>query len=377
MEKPTEEIKVISQEDILSIDIALERIFTNAVQSEEDGHGLRMEFEWLRQCGALAIVLPGKMLDFNNGNMSGLLALLQKVGKANLSVGRIFEGHINTLYLIHLYATPEQKEKYYNGVIKQGHLFGIWNTQDHQGTKFYSNSMDIEIRGSKTFCSGALIVDRALITGDSDLPDANGWQMAIVEMDKLNTQQIRKDTWTPLGMKATGSFKVDFSGYRLSLQDLLASPGCYLSQPHFSAGAIRFAAVQLGGAERICAETISYLQKLDRTKDVFQSLRIAKMMSSLISAVALLEASGKNYDSWINEDSMGEALINFANLTRVTIEDKCLEIMQESNRCVGARGLMKPGTLERSFRDLTFYLRQPAPDATRVNIGSYFLENSF
>jgi hypothetical protein len=47
--------------------------------------------------------------------------------------------------------------------------------------------------------------------------------------------------------------------------------------------------------------------------------------------------------------------------------------MQHSNQSVGARGLMSDSPLERLQRDLTFYLRQPAPDATRLAIADYYL----
>jgi alkylation response protein AidB-like acyl-CoA dehydrogenase len=60
----------------------------------------------------------------------------------------------------------------------------------------------------------------------------------------------------------------------------------------------------------------------------------------------------------------------------VSIEEICLKIMDESNRCVGARGLMFPYTLERVYRDLSFYLRQPAPDATRMNVARFFIDHN-
>jgi len=355
---------------------ALELIKNNASISESDGSFLSREFQWLRECGALSIVLPGMMLDFQGSNTQKLLGLLRKIGKANLSVGRLYEGHVNALYLIHLYANPLQKERYYKGIFEEGNLFGIWNTQDNEGIHLKDYNGSCRIDGSKTFCSGASIVNHAIITGDFNQNGETGWQMCLINMNKIGPERIGKNSWRPLGMQATGSFKVNFTGVDIDQEDLLSSPGIYLKQPHFSAGAIRFAAVHLGGAESICEETIAYLRQLNRLDDPFQSLRISRMMSSLTMAGLLLEDSGQKFDNWSNDPSMSEALINCANLTRVNIEDRCLEIMEDSNRCVGARGLMKPGSLERNFRDLSFYLRQPAPDVTRVNIGKYYLQKS-
>jgi hypothetical protein len=48
-----------------------------------------------------------------------------------------------------------------------------------------------------------------------------------------------------------------------------------------------------------------------------------------------------------------------------------MQLVEES---VGARGLLRPHPVERIVRDLTLYLRQPAPDAALTNAGAYTLE---
>ncbi|PWS29450.1 acyl-CoA dehydrogenase [Pedobacter yonginense] len=352
----------------------LKEIEAHAAASEHDPEGLKKEFQWLKKSGLLAVVLPGEPLDFNFPNMTAMLELLKEVGKANLSVGRIFEGHINTLYLIHLYASPEQRTKWYDGVRDHGHLFGVWNTQAQNGIVFLKNEEQFQIQGSKTFCSGVGIVDRALVTGNIDSEDRKGWQMSIVDMSKIGIDRVDQDSWKPLGMKASRSYTVDFSGYVIDASDFISPPGTYLTQPYFSGGAIRFAAVHLGGAEAVAEHTITYLKELGRTEDPIQRMRIAKIMMQLVSGRLWLEKAGHNYDEWSNTSGESEKLIAFANMTRVSIEDICLQIMDESNKCVGARGLMAPYQLERIFRDLTFYLRQPAPDATRLNVADFFIK---
>lgn len=355
------------------IEETLHQIELQAITSEHNPDGLRKEFEWLKASGALKIVLPGEPLDFKNQNMPAMLELLKEIGKANLSVGRIFEGHINTLYLIHLYANEVQRTKWYNDVKAHGHLFGVWNTQAQNGIEFTPEGKHFRIKGSKTFCSGVGLVDRALITGNIETGERKGWQMSIVDMSKINEDKIDKESWKPLGMKASGSYTVDFSGYDIDDSDFISKPGIYLNQPYFSGGAIRFAAVHLGGAEAVVEHTIQYLKDLGRTEDPIQRMRIASIMMQLISGRLWLENAGKRYDQWASEKHKQE-LIAFANMTRLAIEDICLKIMDDSNKCVGARGLMAPYQLERIFRDLTFYLRQPAPDATRLNVADYFIK---
>ncbi|MCX2574138.1 acyl-CoA dehydrogenase family protein [Pedobacter sandarakinus] len=359
--------------DEIAFQHVLQKIRTQASHSENNPQGLVQEFQWLRQTGALQIVLPGEALDFNEAKMPELLSLLMAVGKANLSVGRIFEGHINTLYLIHLYADQQQRDEWYRGVREDGHLFGVWNTQSQNGIEFSKNAEAYDVTGSKTFCSGATLVNRALITGNISFNKHQGWQMVIIDMARVTSDKINRDSWKPLGMKASGSYTVDFSGYKLQEAELLGKPGIYLNQPHFSGGAIRFAAVHLGGAEAIADNTIQYLKDLKRTDDPIQRMRISNMMMQLAAGKLWLEQAGKHYDEWVDNKAHTTDLIAFANMTRVSVEDICLRIMDESNKCVGARGLMAPYEMERLFRDLSFYLRQPAPDATRLHVADYFI----
>ncbi|EDM35929.1 hypothetical protein PBAL39_23017 [Pedobacter sp. BAL39] len=362
--------------DATKLKLVLEKIASRASECEHDPEGPKVEFQWLNECGALAAVLPGGEMDFNKSHTGQLLKLLKDIGKANLSVGRIFEGHINALYLIHLFAEQEQREKWYTEVRDFGYLFGVWNTQTNDGILFTENERFLKIEGSKTFCSGATLVDRALITGNISLLHRTGWQMAIIDMKQIDRSKIDRESWKTLGMKASGSYKVDFSGYEIYEEELLSIPGFYLRQPYFSGGAIRFAAVQLGGAEAIATHTLAYLKNLDRTSDPIQQLRISNMMAQLVSGRMWLDRAATHYDTWANSAAEDEALIAFANMTRVSIEDICLKIMEESNRCVGARGLMHPYPLERIFRDLSFYLRQPAPDATRLKVAEFFINNN-
>jgi alkylation response protein AidB-like acyl-CoA dehydrogenase len=58
---------------------------------------------------------------------------------------------------------------------------------------------------------------------------------------------------------------------------------------------------------------------------------------------------------------------------RTAIESNALRVLQLAERCVGARGLMRPEPFERLHRDLTHYLRQAAPDAAVVAAGEFAL----
>lgn len=344
-----------------------------AILTEQTGKMPAEEILLLKKSGILSVVLPGGDLDFADGNTSALLALLKNVGRSNGAIGRIFEGHINTLYLIHLYADDTQREYWYSEVRTNKKLFGVWNTDSITGVSFKAGQT-ILIVGAKGFCSGADLVDYALIGGKTDLPSATSdWQMVIVPMEQVEEFRIDRNSWQPMGMKASVSYTIDFSGIVLEQSALLGQAGDYLKSPYFLGGSIRFAAVQLGMAEAIYNKTVGFLRGLKRLDDPFQKMRIGKMAMAIHSGQLWIEKAGQNFDEWKETTAYHERLVAYANLTRLTVESICLEVLQLSALCVGAKGLMGPGDLERWHRDLSYYLRQPAPDATLQNAANYLI----
>lgn len=338
--------------------------------TDKSGSFPRASFDLLADHRLLEVVLPGQPLDFKGENTASLLHLLMQVGQADLSVGRLYEGHINALYLIHLYANEEQRARWYNDVTHHKNIFGVWNTQAHDGVSMQAGSPgEIILHGSKTFCSGAGSITRPLITADHE----SGWQMAILPAEKAKDLVPDESFWHPMGMKGSVSHRIDFTGVKITRADLLGNSGDYYRQPFFSGGAIRFAAVQLGGAQAIVNAVVHYLNMLGRTDDAFQRARVAEMTWLVTSGHHWLQESGRKADQWMYNEPDTLKMLAFANMTRTAVEEICTRIMQLAASCVGARGMMAPSPIERILRDLTFYLRQPAPDASRTAIGEFVL----
>ncbi len=329
----------------------------------------------MREADLLSITLPGQPLAFERSVTAQQLQLLKLIGKGNLSVGRIYEGHINALLLIYLFGTTEQRERWYADTQHAQHLFGVWNTQAHDGVSIVAQGNGrYVLQGAKTFCSGARQVTRPIVPGkliDEEGQEC-GWQMCIVPLDEHPQAPVDPSFWKPLGMHASVSHKIDFSGITLTEDDLLGQPDDYHLQPYFSGGAIRFAAVHLGGAEAIFDATRTYLQELRRTEDPYQRMRLGEMAILIETGNRWIEQAGQQADS----AATPEQIINYANMTRSVIERIGLEVMQLAERCVGARGLLHPHPFARLHADLTTYLRQPAPDIALAQVGQYVGEQT-
>lgn len=346
------------------------------------------EFELMAQVGLLTTPLPHERGGLGLGTQAGgtlaLLKLLKQIGRGSLPVGRVYEGHVNALQLIETFGTKAQKESYAADVHDHHFIFAVWNTEASDGVRLVPLAGGrYRLEGAKTFASGADWVKRPLITGT--LPDG-GRQMCIVPMERVEVG-VDPSWWQPLGMHASVSYKLDFSGVELTADDLLGAPNDYTRQPWLSGGAIRFTAVQLGGAEALLDATVEYLKAMSRIDDPYQKARVAQMSIAVESgnlwlrgsAALLEEAASVFYTSSQNVSATSlpqEAgtVLAYVNMTRSAIERICLDVLEDTERAVGARGLLQPQPFERLVRDLRLYLRQPAPDAALAEVGRYVLQ---
>lgn len=339
----------------------------------------------IAKAGLLATPLPRELGGLGLGTEAGgirqLLLLLKHLGRGNLAIGRIYEGHVNALQLIHTFGTQEQIAAYAADARLRHKIFGVWNAEADDGVKIIPiGDGRYRLEGSKTFASGSGYVERPFVNGV--LPDGS-WQMCIVPMDEVST--VADSTWwRPSGMRASASYKVDFSGVELNSLALIGAPGDYYRQPWLTGGVVRFAAVQLGAAEALFNETRKYLRDLNRTADPYQQARLGKMAIAIESgnlwlrgAADLLEDYAPVFCGYsISPNDQADAVVAYANMVRTAIEGICIDVMQLTERAVGTRGLLPPNPIERIVRDLTLYLRQPAFDAALANVGQYVSENT-
>lgn len=358
----------------------------NAAAIDVHGSFPVREFERIAKMGLLAVPLmpewEGLGLGIDASLTYPMLMLLKKLGWGNLAVGRIFEGHVNALQLIQTFGTRSQIDRYACDARDRHKIFGVWNAEANDGLKVIPlENGKYQLEGSKTFCSGSGYVERPFVNG---VLATGGWQMCVVPMEQIKTYSD-SNWWQPCGMKATASYKVDFSNIQLDGESLIGKAEDYNCQPWLSAGAIRFTAVQLGGAEALFDNTCQYLQSLNRVNDPYQEARIGQMAIAIQSGNLWLKGASDLIASYAptfggTSDSQRDRancdrLVNYVNMARTAIEQICMDVMQLCERSVGTRGLMPPYPMERIIRDLTLYLRQPSFDATLQAVGRYNLSN--
>lgn len=293
-----------------------------------------------------------------------LMQALRLLGRANLSLGRIFEGHVNGLKLVEWYGTDRQRERLRND-LRHGRVFGVWNTEPPPGVKIADTGHGRTLDGRKCFATGAGHIDRAVITAT----DVEGRRRMVV-VDVSDAVRADNSGWRVRGMKATLSGLYDFSGITVGDDDLLGKPGDYESEPRFSAGAWRFTAVQLGGIERILGLLRAHMIAGPVGRDPVHRARFGEALAATRSAYMWVREAALRAEA----PTAGAAEVAFVLMTRGVVERAGLAVMEAAARTVGTRAFLTESPIDLVCRDLSLYLRQPVPDQALDRAASAFLE---
>ncbi len=312
----------------------------------------------LARAGLLAAPVPTSAGGRGLGEEPGardLCDVLRLTGFGNLALGRLYEGHVNALQLIARYGDPRQRDRLFNDAMR-GEFFGVWNTEPGVGGLVLEERPGcFRLAGCKTFASGAGSVTRALVT--ARLPGRAEPLMVVAPLEPGTRADLSE--WRAHGMRASATGTLTFTGLVIDRSAILGDPGDYHRQPHFSAGAWRFAAVQLGGVEAVLDAWRAHLRATARGEDPHQLARLGDGAIAAESARLWVERAA----AIVAEGALdGDRLVAYVNLARTVVERAGLDVLQLAQRSVGLQGFLRSHPLERLSRDLATYLRQPAPD---------------
>lgn len=277
---------------------------------------------------------------------------LRRVGRGDLSAGRLFEGHVNALALFDWYATPEQ-HIWLEAALLRDAVFGVWATEPAPGVKLVEAGDVKTLFGAKSFASGAGGIDYAIVTVQ---PASGDRRLAIVPANEA--ARADESGWRVRGMRASMSGTYDLTDCVVDADALLGQPGDYDREPRFTSGAWRFTAVQLGGIEALLAETRAALS----------SVALADPLARAAFGHALVAT--RTAWLWVGKAALhaaieADAAPAFARMTRGVVERAGLDVMEHAARLVGTRSAFAGQRIDKIIRDLSLYLRQAGPDQVR------------
>ncbi len=291
---------------------------------------------------------------------------LRLAGRANLSLARLFEGHMNAVKLVYLYANDALKSEI-AATVAGGSLLGVWGADvpDDPVTRS-GGSEAVSLKGIKQFASGLNLVEQAVIAVRTD----EGTELWLAPTDER--ERADPAAWTMGGMRATQSGRYDFTGITLDRTSRLGVPDIYFTEPYFEGGIWRYCAAHLGAAEGIYEAMRDSLMRANRAHDPHQQRRIAECAIALETMRLWISRAAREVEA--EGAPAGKAALSL--LARDVTETNCLLVMDRAERALGTVAYIEGSLIERSCRDLRLFLRQAAPDAKRAKAVAQLLESS-
>ncbi len=327
-----------------------------ASQLDQAGAFPEADVALLRDIGALQLFAT------DDQSPHELMQALRLIGRANLSLGRVFEGHVNGAKLVGWYGDDAQRRALRTD-LSDGRLFGVWNTEPALGVKITSSGQKATLSGSKSYATGAGFIDRVIVTATGQ-----DGQRQMVIADGADATRADLSAWRVRGMRATCSGLYDLTGLPVDQATTLGRPGDYIREPRFSAGAWRFTAVQLGGVERVLTLLRDHLAAAPEVAAV-AAARFGETLASVRSAYLWVREAAARAES----PTCGADDIAFVLMTRGLVEKAGLEVMEAAARTVGTKAFFEDNPMDQACRDLALYLRQPVPDQARDRAARAFI----
>ncbi|MBQ2260030.1 MAG: hypothetical protein II336_01530 [Loktanella sp.] len=225
----------------------------------------------------------------------------------------------------------------------------------------------LHLSGQKRFASGLGLVSLAVISGET----ADG-ATRLVMAPADDTRRAHPTPWQVSGMRATLSGNFDAGGLRLSRHAFLGGPDDYHREPHFHGGVWRYAAAQLGGIEALVEAMRSDLAAQDRLSDPHQAVRFAHGVMACETARLWIEKAAFAVEMRDADPTTATQSV----MARLIVERAATTTISDVDRALGSASFFSGHAVERIRRDLSFYLRQAAPDAALQRVAAALAETA-
>lgn len=278
---------------------------------------------------------------------------LRLLGQTSLALGRVFEGHLNAIRLLHRLGGAALFGQVAADVAA-GHLIGLWVTSFADPVCVMQAAPgEVGLRGLLDVCSGAGMAGRAVIMVKTGRGEDHLAYIPTGGMAEVGERRVAL-----MGMRAAMTAPVRIAG-AVPADAIFAGPGDYMAEPDFSGGAWRTSAVTVGGLEALVDATIGQLRARGRAQDPHQRARLGQMIMARETALLWIAQAAVKAEA---DDADPGETVACVNLARLAIEQCCLDVIPLVQRSLGLACLQQSNPVEQMMRDLSTYLRQPAGD---------------
>lgn len=286
----------------------------------------------LLEAGELALPLPGQ------GNTAERHLRLYELARSHsLSVARIVEAHTDAVAILCEAGRDPVP----------GALYGVWASSG-PGTGATLSATAQTLDGAKAFCSGAGLVDRALVTTSQ----AEG-ERRLVDVDASRSATLAFDTagWQAAGLVDTRTGTARFSAHPVDAPVVGDTDSWYLDRPGFWFGAIGPAACWAGGAAGLvdAAEAMT-------DDDPHRRADLGAMRAARWAMEATLSAAGDQIDRIAPSHSTDGCRLALS--VRHTVERLATEVLDRFGQALGPRPFVSDAQLGQRWSDTHLFMRQ-------------------
>jgi alkylation response protein AidB-like acyl-CoA dehydrogenase len=272
---------------------------------------------------------------------------LMDVGREDLSLARLVEAHWDAVAILAEAGRDAEPDA----------LYGVWAAEiPGEPLRMERMKGGWALHGSKMFCSGAGMVDRALVTVGDD-------ERRLVDVDLRGTNAVVFDdsAWATDAFEETKTATAMFDGLLVQERDWIGGVGWYLDRPGFWHGACGPAACWAGGALALVDWA-----KTQRREDPHTLAHLGAMHAGAWALRGYLEAAGREIDAAPMDVSAAQAR---ALTVRHLVEQAATEILRRLARGYGPYPLAMEVRISRCYRELDLYLRQSHAERDLESLG--------
>ncbi len=346
-----------------ALDATLARIAAGAAERDAAPPAFPEEpLRLLEEVGALAATVHSAAAGLPDHAAEWSMA--RAVARADGSVGRIVDGHLNGVERIGVLAEEPLRSAELAAIAAGRRRIGVWGADPApgEGEPAYISgpSRDLRLDGVKVFCSGAGGLGRALVVARDAAGDSR-----LAYVDLTDGVEIDRSWYRAAGLRSSESHRVRFR--RARVVALLGGPGEIARDPWFSRDALRTAAAWAGIADRAVAAALDAIAARGAPDD------LAGLAAGRIAAAA------GTIDRWMEWAAAAAAdpdrdLRTASVSLRAAVADACRTILDEGVRAAGSRALASGGDLDRCRRDLELFLLQHRLEPMVARTGRTLLE---
>jgi alkylation response protein AidB-like acyl-CoA dehydrogenase len=267
---------------------------------------------------------------------------LLAIGRVDLQVARVAEAHTDAVSILHEAGRTETP----------GALYGVWAAEDPDCrldlVETQRSPAEFVLSGTKAFCTGASIVDRALVTvrheGSAHLLDLD------VRTDRVS---FDNDGWRTPAFASTLTSVATFHDVEVPAAAIVGPPGWYLDRVGFWHGACGPAACWAGGAIGLVDHAVE--RAANKPADPHRDAQVGALAALRWQLQVMVDSAGREIDLHPGDV---KAAMQRALMLRHNVERAATQIIDLHGRALGPRPLIQDVEIVRRLGELQLYIRQ-------------------